>query len=57
MIGLEEIVSFTAKSNWRSIAVMKRLNMTYTQEDDFDHPMLPSKHPLARHILYRLRRR
>lgn len=54
VIGLTEIVSFTAQSNLRSIAVMKRLGMTYQEADDFDHPSLPSNHPLQRHVLYRL---
>ena len=53
-IGLTEIVSFTAQLNLRSIAVMKRLGMTHQEDDDFDHPGLPSGHPLQRHVLYRL---
>ena len=55
IIGLSEIVSFTSQLNLRSIAVMKRLGMTYQAADDFDHPRLPSGHPLQRHVLYRLR--
>ncbi|NEP62793.1 MAG: GNAT family N-acetyltransferase [Symploca sp. SIO2G7] len=54
VIGLTEIVSFTAQSNLRSIAVMKRLGMTHQEVDNFDHPSLPSGHPLQRHVLYRL---
>jgi RimJ/RimL family protein N-acetyltransferase len=49
--GLEEIVSFTVPANHRSIAVMKRLEMTYAGE--FDHPRLPPGHRLRRHVLYR----
>ena len=56
VIGLTEIVSFTAQLNLRSIAVMKRLGMTQTQTDDFNHPGLPSGHPLQMHVLYRLNR-
>lgn len=56
VIGLSEIVAFTAQSNLRSIAVMKRLGMTHEETDDFDHPRLPSGHPLQRHVLYRLKR-
>lgn len=56
VIDLTEIVSFTAQLNLRSIAVMKRLGMTHRQADDFDHPGLPSGHPLQRHVLYRLNR-
>jgi RimJ/RimL family protein N-acetyltransferase len=55
-LGLSEIVSFTAQSNLRSIAVMKRLGMSHQKADDFDHPRLPSGHPLQRHVLYRLNR-
>ena len=56
VIGLIEIVSFTAQLNLRSIAVMKRLGMTHQESDDFDHPGLSSDHPLQRHVLYRLKR-
>jgi hypothetical protein len=35
---------------------MQRLGMTHQQADDFDHPSLPSGHPLQRHVLYRLSR-
>lgn len=50
--GLDEIVSFTAPVNRRSIAVMERLGMSYVGE--FDHPRLPAGHRLRRHVLYRL---
>jgi RimJ/RimL family protein N-acetyltransferase len=53
-VGLEEIVSFTAPANIRSIAVMERLGMTHDPADDFDHPSFPVGHPLQRHVLYRL---
>lgn len=53
--GLEEIVSFTAPANTRSIAVMERLGMTPGGE--FEHPRVPAGHPLRRHLLYRLPRR
>ena len=52
--ALEEIVSFTALANRRSIAVMERLDMT--PDGEFDHPLLPQGHPLQRHVLYRLSR-
>ncbi len=54
--GLEEIVSFTATTNTRSMAVMARLGMTRDPAEDFDHPKLPEGHALRRHVLYRLRR-
>lgn len=53
--GLDQIVSFTAKVNAPSIAVMNRLAMTHDADDDFDHPALPPGHLLQRHVLYRLR--
>ena len=53
--GLDEIVSFTALSNSRSMAVMQRIGMSHDRADDFDHPRLPG-HRLQRHVLYRLRR-
>ena len=52
--GLDEIVSFAVAANSRSIAVMRRLNMT--PDGDSDHPRLPPGHPLQRHVLYRLSR-
>lgn len=54
-LGLEELVSFTVPANRRSRAVMARLGMTHAPTDDFDHPKLPTGHPLQRHLLYRLR--
>lgn len=55
-LSLEEIVSFTVPANVRSRAVMERLGMTHDISDDFDHPRLPTGHPLRRHVLYRARR-
>lgn len=55
VLGLEEIVSFTALGNRPSRAVMERLGMVDANED-FDHPGLPAGHALRRHCLYRLRR-
>ncbi len=49
---LDEILSFTAKSNQPSLAVMQRLGMEYVE--DFEHPALPEGHPLRAHQLYRL---
>jgi RimJ/RimL family protein N-acetyltransferase len=54
--GLAEIVSFTAKSNTRSRAVMERLGMHSDPKDDFNHVRLGPDHPLYHHVLYRLRR-
>jgi RimJ/RimL family protein N-acetyltransferase len=54
--GLEEVVSFTSLGNVRSQAVMRRLGMTHDRRDDFDHPLVPRGHPLARHVLFRVSR-
>jgi ribosomal-protein-alanine N-acetyltransferase len=51
--GLDEIVSFTAVSNFRSQAVMARIGMVRDPAADFDHPSLPAHHPLRPHVLYR----
>ena len=52
VLGLAEIVAFTALSNTPSMRVMERLGMT--RAETFDHPRLPPDHPLRRHVLYRL---
>lgn len=53
-LGFGEVVSFTVPANRRSRAVMERLGMRRSPEDDFDHPSLPEGHRLRRHVLYRL---
>jgi RimJ/RimL family protein N-acetyltransferase len=55
-LALDQIVSFTTAANRRSQAVMERIGMTHTPEDDFDHPAIAEGHPLRRHVLYRIRR-
>ncbi len=55
-LDLDEIVSFTTAANVRSRAVMERIGMTRSPEDDFEHPALAEGHPLRRHVLYRTRR-
>ncbi|MGL4348175.1 MAG: GNAT family N-acetyltransferase [Chlamydiales bacterium] len=54
ILHLLEIVSFTAKQNKRSIAVMKKIGMHHNESDDFDHPKLTLGNILSRHVLYRL---
>jgi len=54
--GLEEVVSLTAVLNERSWRLMERLGMRRDAGADFDHPKVPAGHPLAPHVLYRLRR-
>ena len=55
-LGLEEVVAFTVPANRRSRAVMEKLGMNRSPDDDFDMPDLPDGHPLRRQIFYRLRR-
>ena len=55
VLGLHEIVSFTARRNLRSRRVMERIGMTHDPADDFAHPALESTHPLSCHVLYRAR--
>lgn len=52
-LGESRVVSFTAVSNGRSQAVMRRLGME--QEGCFDHPALPEGHCLRPHVLFQLR--
>ncbi|MBA3723100.1 MAG: GNAT family N-acetyltransferase [Parachlamydiaceae bacterium] len=55
-LNLDEIVSFTATQNKRSMQVMERIGMHHDSKDDFDHPKLPDGHHLKRHVLYRLQK-
>ena len=54
VLHLEQVVSFTAKVNVRSVRVTQRLGMLYNSEEEFDHPKVPDGHVLQRHVLYRL---
>ncbi len=47
-LGLNQIVSFTAVQNRRSIEVMKKIGLHHDPADDFDHPKLPEGHRLRR---------
>lgn len=51
-LKLEEVVSFTAKNNIRSIRVMEKIGMKHDKNRDFLHPKLPNNHALAAHVLY-----
>jgi RimJ/RimL family protein N-acetyltransferase len=53
-ISLEEIVAFTIPDNTPSQNLMTRIGMTRDTDGDFLHPALPSDHPIALHVLYRL---
>ena len=52
-LELDEVVSFTAAINDRSVSVMRRLGMTRDPADDFDHPNVAGGE-LRRHVLYRI---
>jgi len=54
-LRLEEIVSFTAFANVRSIRVMERIGMIRDFDGDFAHPKLEPEHRLSKHALYRIR--
>ena len=55
-LGLNEIVSLTAKVNQRSWKLMERIGMTRDPKDEFDHPKVDADSPLRSHVLYRLSR-
>lgn len=50
---LAEIYSFTTLDNQNSQRVMIKIGMQNTHQD-FNHPKLPSGHPLERHCLYKI---
>src|ERR1043165_8687665 len=54
VLGLDELVSFTTRTNARSIRVMEKLGMMRNPAEDFEYPNLPQGHPLRPHVLYRL---
>ena len=54
--GRKDIVSFTLKLNFSSIAVMRRIGMVEDPNGCFEHPKIPEGHPLKPHVLYRLSR-
>jgi RimJ/RimL family protein N-acetyltransferase len=54
VIGLDEIVSFTAAVNHKSRRVMEKLGMIRDGAAGFDHPSVPASDPLRPHVLYRL---
>jgi RimJ/RimL family protein N-acetyltransferase len=56
VLGLDEVVSFTAVGNRPSQRVMEKIGMVRDEPADFDHPNVPEGHPLRRHVLYRISR-
>ncbi len=46
----DQVMSFTALLNRRSVRVMEKIGFQFVKE--FDHPALPEGHRLRRHVLY-----
>jgi RimJ/RimL family protein N-acetyltransferase len=47
-----DLIAFTAESNHRSQAVMRRIGLERDRARDFEHPLLALGHPLRSHIVY-----
>lgn len=56
ILSVDEVVSFTAVTNKRSEAVMKRLGMENTNSN-FNHPLVPNSSELCEHVLYKITRK
>ena len=54
-LELLELVSFTVTNNLRSRKVMERIGMSRETKDDFLHPKLDPHHPMAPHVLYKIK--
>jgi RimJ/RimL family protein N-acetyltransferase len=52
----DSIWAITSTGNFRSRAVMERLQMRHDPLFDFDHPNVPVDSPLLRHVTYRIGR-
>jgi len=48
----DEILAWTAATNVRSQAVMRRIGMVPDPGRDFDHTALAEDHPLRRHVVF-----
>jgi RimJ/RimL family protein N-acetyltransferase len=55
-LAVPEIYAWTAATNLRSQAVMKRIGMTPAPQFDFEHPDLAESDPLRAHVVYIARR-
>lgn len=51
-LDAEEILAWTADTNLKSQAVMRRIGMVADSTRDFDHPRLAQDHPLRRHVVF-----
>lgn len=56
VLGLDEVVSFTAVINTKSRRVMDKVGLVRDPDGDFEHPNVPAGDPLRPHVLYRVRR-
>ncbi len=55
-LPVDEVVSFTARINLKSQAVMRRIGLERDETRDFDHPRLPPGSPLRPHVVFCKRR-
>lgn len=55
-IGFDEVLTFTAAVNDKSIRVMHKLGFERDPDGDFDHPGVPATSRLRPHVLYRMTR-
>lgn len=53
VVGLDEVVSFTAATNTKSRRVMDKIGLVRDPDGDFEHPDVPVGDPLRPHVLYR----
>jgi RimJ/RimL family protein N-acetyltransferase len=51
-LDADEILAWTAATNVRSQAVMRRIGMVHDPVRDFDHTALADGHPLRRHVVF-----
>lgn len=54
VLGLEEIVSFTAVGNVKSQRIMEKIGMKRCMVKDFLHPKVPDGHVLKAHVVYEI---
>ena len=47
-----DLIAFTAQTNHRSQAVMRKIGLVRDPARDFEHPLLAIDHPLRSHIVY-----